>query len=147
VEERWTAFAEGRRFERVVQVVTVAAFLEPACSCGSLCMGRYRFWYERDGSLFTVDVDRIRLDWALDELLDAAPPGGYAALPRLVRDWNEDAGWCGLGAHFGAAVGGDDVAAFATALDPHVDGAFTAALRDLARTAQDAGAPMWAMED
>jgi len=53
----------------------------------------------------------------------------------------------GPGAYFGAAVTADAVAAFAAALDPHIEGGFAAALRDLARTAQDAGAPMWAMED
>ncbi|MEU5154578.1 hypothetical protein [Glycomyces sp. NPDC021274] len=162
MEERWTAFVDGRRLERVVEVVTVAAFLEPTCACGSLCMGRYRFWYERAGSLFMVEVDRIRLGWALDELLEAVPPGGYAALPRLARDWNEDTGWCGLGAHFGSAVTADEVTAFAAALEPHLDGphqndpphdrphrgvGFTAALQDLARAAVAAGAPMWAMED
>jgi hypothetical protein len=147
VEERWTAYRDGQANEQVVQVVEVAAFLEPACTCGSLCMGRYRFWYEHAGSLFTVDVDRIRLHWAIEELLEETPAGAYAALPRLVRDWNEDQGWCGPDEPFGSAVTAADITAFADALAPHIDDAFTAALRDLARRAKSLGAPMKAMTD
>lgn len=138
---------DGRRLERVVQVVTVAAFMEPACSCGSSCMGRCRFWFELGGTLHTVDVDRIRLGWGLDALFDAAPPDGHAALPRLARDWHENTGWCGLGVPFGTAVSRDDLAEFATALEPHMEGGFTAALHDLVRAAEAAGLPVWAMED
>ncbi|CAM3241545.1 hypothetical protein [Stackebrandtia soli] len=147
MEERWTVFVNGRAVERVVDVVTVAAFPDPACTCGSSCMGRYRFWYEHGESLFTVDVDRIRLNWAIDELIDETPTGGYETLPKLVRDWNEDKGWCGIDEHFGSAVTPDDLAAFADALRPHVDGAFASALRDLARTATALRAPMKAMTD
>lgn len=130
----------------VVDVVAVAAFLDPACTCGRLCMGRYRFWYEHTGSLFTVDMDRIRLDWALDELM-AAPRGAYAALPRLVREWNEGEGWCGVGEPFGSAVTADEVADFAEALRPYIDDAFTSALHDLAGRAVALRAPMKAMTD
>lgn len=110
-------------------------------------MGRYRFWYERGGSLSIVDVDRIRLDWAIEEVLEAAPADGYAALPRLVRDWNEDRGWCGADEHFGAAVAVADIAAFADVLGPHIDDAFTAALHGLVRDAVALRAPMKAMTD
>jgi hypothetical protein len=146
VEERWTTFTNGQAAELVVDVVAVAAFLDPACTCGRLCMGRYRFWYEHTGSLFTVDVDRIRLNWALDELMEA-PRSVYEALPRLVRDWNEDEGWCGLDEPFGSTVTADDVADFAEALRPYVDDAFASALHDLAVRAAELRAPMKAMTD
>jgi hypothetical protein len=147
VEERWTVFVNGQASERVVDVVAVAEFLDPACTCGSLCMGRYRFWYEHAGSLFTVDADRIGLDWAIEEFMEAAPPTDYATFPRLVRDWSEGNGWCGLEEHFGSAVTTGEVADFADALRPYIGDAFASALQRLARRAATLKAPMKAMTD
>lgn len=140
-------FANGQASERVVDVVAVAEFLEPACTCGSLCMGRYRFWFEHAGSLFTVDADRIGVDWAIEEYMEAAPSTAYATFPRLVRDWHESNGWCGLDEHFGSAVTAQDIADFAAALRPYIGDAFASALRDLARRATALNSPMKAMTD
>jgi hypothetical protein len=144
VEELWRVFKDGRSKERHVDVVPVASLLKPACLCGSLCMGIYRFWYELDGQLFMVDVDRIRVDWLLDEIREEASPESYSQLPTLLLDWDHDTGWCGIDEPFGSPTTSAnirDLAGILTSRDDELAGV----LCDLADRADATRSEMWAM--